>query len=107
MIDFKFCEIDDNYVPVVEVEGEYACQYCYEAYGEINQPQCLPLVLESKKKGQIMIHKVWLYFTRYSWVTVEADTYKEAEAIAWAWDEAGFPKGDERLAKFPQIVDWD
>jgi hypothetical protein len=36
MIDFKFCEIDSNYVPVVEVEGEFACQYCYEAYGEIN-----------------------------------------------------------------------
>ena len=37
MNDFKFCEIDSNYVPVVEVEGEYACQYCWEAYGEINQ----------------------------------------------------------------------
>jgi hypothetical protein len=36
MIDFKFCEIDDNYVPTVEVDGEFACQYCYEAYGEIN-----------------------------------------------------------------------
>ena len=53
-----------------------------------------------------MIHKVWLYFTQYSWVTVEADTYKEAEEIAWAWDSAGFPKGDERKATFPQIVDW-
>lgn len=37
MIDFKFCEIDSNYVPTVEVEGEIACQYCWEAYGEINQ----------------------------------------------------------------------
>lgn len=53
-----------------------------------------------------MVHKVWLYFTQYSWVSVQADTYKEAEAIAWAWDKAGFPKGDERKATFPQIVDW-
>lgn len=37
MIDFKFCEIDSNYVPAVEVDGEIACQYCFEAYGEINQ----------------------------------------------------------------------
>ncbi len=36
MIDFKFCAIDDNYVPTVEVDGEIACQYCFEAYGEIN-----------------------------------------------------------------------
>jgi hypothetical protein len=31
MNDFKFCEIDDNYVPTLEVDGEVACQYCYEA----------------------------------------------------------------------------
>ena len=37
MIDFKFCEICSNHVPTVEVDGEYGCAYCYEAYGEINQ----------------------------------------------------------------------
>ena len=52
MIDFKFCEIDSNMVPVVEVEGEFACQYCWEAYGEINQPQCLTLVLEFNRKDK-------------------------------------------------------
>lgn len=36
MIDFKFCEIDDNIVPTVNVNGEVACQYCFDAYGEIN-----------------------------------------------------------------------
>lgn len=54
-----------------------------------------------------MVHKVWLYFTRYSWVSVQADTYTEAEAIAQAWDTAGFPMGEERLARFPQIIDWE
>jgi hypothetical protein len=53
-----------------------------------------------------MIHKVWLYFTQYGWVDVEAPTLKEATDIAWAWDEAGFPMGDERKEKFPQIKDW-
>lgn len=50
-----------------------------------------------------MVHKVWLFFTEYAWVNVEAQTYKEAEAIAWAWDNAGFPMGDNRPV---QIVDW-
>lgn len=54
-----------------------------------------------------MVHKVWLFFTRYSWVSVEASSYAEAEQIAWAWDTAGFPMGEERLAQFPQIVDWE
>lgn len=54
-----------------------------------------------------MIHQVWMYFTRYNWVKVEAPTYAEAEAIALAWDEAGFPKDAERQARFPQIVDWE
>jgi hypothetical protein len=36
MIDFKFCEIDGTTVPTVSVDGEIACQYCFEAYGEIN-----------------------------------------------------------------------
>ena len=35
-LDVKFCDICDNYVPAIEVEGETACQYCFEAYGEIN-----------------------------------------------------------------------
>jgi hypothetical protein len=36
MIDFKFCEIDGTTVPTVSVAGEIACEYCFEAYGEIN-----------------------------------------------------------------------
>lgn len=35
-LDVKFCDICDNYVPAIEVDGESACQYCFEAYGEIN-----------------------------------------------------------------------
>lgn len=53
------------------------------------------------------VHKVWLYFTQYAWANVEANTYAEAEQIAWAWDKAGFPLDEERLAKFPQIKDFD
>jgi hypothetical protein len=34
--DFGFCEICDNHTPRVTVYGENACQYCWEAYGEIN-----------------------------------------------------------------------
>lgn len=34
--DFKFCDICDNYVPEIIVEDESACQYCWEAYGEIH-----------------------------------------------------------------------
>jgi hypothetical protein len=36
MNDFKFCEIDGAWVPTLEVAGETACEYCFEAYGEIN-----------------------------------------------------------------------
>ena len=35
-MDIKFCDICDNYVPVIDVDGESACQYCWDAYGEIN-----------------------------------------------------------------------
>lgn len=35
-MDIKFCDICDNYVPAIDVDGESACQYCYDAYGEIN-----------------------------------------------------------------------
>jgi hypothetical protein len=52
------------------------------------------------------IHKVWLYFTQYAWVDVEAVTLDTATQIAWAWDKAGFPLGEELANKFPQIKDW-
>lgn len=34
----SFCEICDNHTPQVWVDeaGEFGCQYCWEAYGEIN-----------------------------------------------------------------------
>ena len=37
--DFAMCEICDNYTPQVFVESELesGCQYCWEAYGELNQ----------------------------------------------------------------------
>lgn len=50
-----------------------------------------------------MTHRVWLYFTEYAWTDVVADTYNEAQAIAWAWLEAGFPMGDARPV---EITDW-
>jgi hypothetical protein len=36
--DFAMCEICDNYTPQVFVveEKESGCEYCFEAYGEIN-----------------------------------------------------------------------
>lgn len=34
--DYGFCEICSNPTPRVSVEGELACLYCWEAYGEIN-----------------------------------------------------------------------
>ena len=39
--DFAMCEICDNYTPQVYVESEQdsGCEYCWEAYGELNQPQ--------------------------------------------------------------------
>ena len=39
--DFAMCEICDNYTPQVFVESEQdsGCQYCFEAYGELNQFQ--------------------------------------------------------------------
>ena len=53
-----------------------------------------------------MVHKVWLYFTQYAWVDVEAASPNEAYAIAWAWQDEDFPLGEERLARFPQIKDF-
>ena len=35
-MDIKFCDICDNYVTAIDVDGESACQICFEAYGEIN-----------------------------------------------------------------------
>lgn len=34
--EFGFCEICSNPTPRVDVSGEIGCQYCWEAYGEIN-----------------------------------------------------------------------
>jgi hypothetical protein len=36
--DVAFCEICDNYTPQVFVveENESGCEYCWNAYGEIN-----------------------------------------------------------------------
>lgn len=34
--EFALCEICDNHTPRVWVDGEVACQYCWEAYGELN-----------------------------------------------------------------------
>lgn len=34
--EFGLCEICDNWTPRVVVDGDYGCQYCYEAYGELN-----------------------------------------------------------------------
>lgn len=38
--DFAMCEICDNYTPQVFVQSEMdsGCQYCWDAYGELNQP---------------------------------------------------------------------
>lgn len=55
--EFGFCEICSNPTPRVRVieDGfaEDGCQYCFEAYGEINQPQCQWSLLSYKyqKKG--------------------------------------------------------
>ena len=34
--EFGLCEICDNHTPRVWVANEIGCQYCWEAYGEIN-----------------------------------------------------------------------
>lgn len=34
-MDTQFCEICDNYTPVVlDTDSDEACQYCYDAYSE-------------------------------------------------------------------------
>ena len=34
-MDTQFCEICDNYTPVVlNTDSDEACQYCYDAYSE-------------------------------------------------------------------------
>lgn len=33
---FGFCPICDNHTPRVWVDGDTGCQYCWEAYGELN-----------------------------------------------------------------------
>lgn len=53
-----------------------------------------------------MVHKVWLYFTTYSWVDVEADTLDKANEIAWKWQAQGYPLGEGRLESFPEIKGW-
>lgn len=34
MMDFKMCEPCGNLVPVVEVAGDFFCEYCFSEYGE-------------------------------------------------------------------------
>lgn len=34
--DFGYCEICDNHTPRTVAEGETCCEYCWDAYGEIN-----------------------------------------------------------------------
>lgn len=52
------------------------------------------------------LHRVWLYFTDYAWADVLADTYDEAQKIAWAWQKAGFPKGEVRDDHYAEVIDW-
>lgn len=37
-MDLAVCEPCGNLVPVVEVEGDIFCQYCYEAYPDLADP---------------------------------------------------------------------
>jgi hypothetical protein len=53
------------------------------------------------------VFTAWLWQAMYDYVKVEANTQAEADAIADAWVEAGYPTGDTRKEMFPAIIDWN
>jgi hypothetical protein len=52
------------------------------------------------------IFTAWLWESRYDYLKVNATTQEEADTIANAWVEAGYPKGDTLKQMFPTIIEW-
>lgn len=56
--EFGFCEICSNPTPRVDVSGEIGCQYCWEAYGEINQ--ALPKRYQKRLDKVVKVCQIYL-----------------------------------------------
>ena len=52
------------------------------------------------------IFTAWLWESMYDYIKVNATTQDEADTIANAWVEAGYPKGDTLKQMFPTIIEW-
>jgi len=49
------------------------------------------------------LFRAWLWEAQYNYITVEANSQEEADAIADAWILAGYPKGTDLQENFSMI----